>query len=80
MSSTYLGGSECGRPDAKGQGWPSLEKKEKELSWLQREFHWSPESSKGDALGEAINTFPQINNFSGWEQHLTSRGSIKAEK
>lgn len=55
-------------------------KRKKSLSWLQREFQRSPQSSKGDALGEAINTFPQINNLSGWEQHLTSRGSVKAEK
>lgn len=55
-------------------------KRKKEFSWLQREFQRSPQSSKGDALGEAINTFSQINNLCVWEWHLTSRGSIKAEK
>lgn len=50
------------------------------LSRLQREFQRSPQSSKGDAWDETINTIPQINNLCGWEWDLTPRGSINAEK
>lgn len=51
VASTCLGGSECRRPDAQGQGWPALEKKEKESLLAAERVPMESSEFKGRCLG-----------------------------